>query len=120
MGLDQPLSVALIGTGNRSQTVYQPLLEAVKPWVNLVAVCDPVRESADAFAEATGVPAFYSLKDLVKARPMEAAFVITPVPSHHSIAVYLLWHVSTCVETSMCTLLAQAQEMVDARDNDAT
>ena len=115
MTLDQPLSVALVGTGNRSQQVYRPLFEALKPWMKLVAVCDPVRESTNAFAEAAGVPAFYDLKELVKARPMEAALVVTPVPSHHSIAVYLLSHgIPVNVETSMCTLLVQAQEMVDA------
>ena len=119
MTLDQPLSVALVGTGNRSRQVYRPLFEALKPWMKLVAVCDPVRESTDAFAEAAGVPAFYDLKELVRARPMEAALVVTPVPSHHSIAVYLLSHgIPVNVETSMCSLLVQAQEMVDAaRDN---
>ena len=120
MILDEPLSVALVGTGNRSRQVYRPLFKALKPWMKLVAVCDPVRESTDAFAEAMGVPAFYDLKELVKARPMEAALVVTPVPSHHSIAVYLLSHgIPVNVETSMCSLLVQAQEMVAAaRDND--
>ncbi len=120
MTLDKPLSVALVGTGNRSQKVYRPLFEALEPWMKLVAVCDPVRESTDAFAEAMGVPAFYNLKDLVAARPMEAALVVTPVPSHHSIAVYLLSHgIPVNVETSMCSLLVQAREMVAAaRDND--
>jgi hypothetical protein len=115
----EPLAVALIGTGNRSQTVYQPLFEHLKPWVKLVAVCDPVRESADAFAKATGVPAFYDLRELVKARPMEAAFVVTPIPSHHSIVCYLLSHgIHVNVETSMCSLLVQAKEMVQtARDH---
>ena len=119
MTLDEPLSVALVGTGNRSRQVYRPLFEALKPWMKLVAVCDPVRESTDTFAEAAGVPAFYDLKDLVKARPMEAALVVTPVPSHHSIAVYLLSHgIPVNVETSMCSLLVQAREMVrTARDN---
>ncbi len=119
MNLIEPLAVALIGTGNRSQTVYRPLFEALKPWVKIVAVCDPVRESADEFAASLNVPAFYDLKDLVKARPMEAAFVVTPIPSHHAIACYLLSHgIHTNVETSMCSLLVQAQEMVKtARDN---
>ena len=119
MTLAEPLSVALVGTGNRSRLVYRPLFEALKPWMKLVAVCDPVRESTDAFAEAAGVPAFYDLEELVRARPMEAALVVTPVPSHHSIAVYLLSHgIPVNVETSMCSLLAQAREMVDAaRDN---
>ncbi|UCH24718.1 MAG: Gfo/Idh/MocA family oxidoreductase [Trueperaceae bacterium] len=109
----EPLTVALIGTGNRSKKIYRAVFEAIKPWVKIVAVCDPVRESTDAFAESIGVPAFYDLKELVEARPMEAAFVVTPVPSHHSIACYLLSHgVHVNVETSMCSLLAQAQDMV--------
>ncbi len=81
MSLKDPVKIALIGTGHRSKTVYKPLLEALKPWVEVVAVCDPVRESADSFAEEIGVPAFYDLKELVKARPMEAAFVVTPIPA---------------------------------------
>ena len=115
MTLAQPLSVALIGTGNRSKTTYRPIFDYLKPWVNIVAVCDPVRESADEFAESIGVPAFYSLHDLIAARPMEAAFVVSPIPSHHSICCTLLSHgVHVNVETSMCSLLAQGQEMVAA------
>ncbi len=115
MALADPLRVALIGTGNRSKTTYRPLFEFLKPWVEIVAVCDPVRESADAFAESIGVPAFYDLKALIAARPMEAAFVVSPIPSHHSICCTLLAHdIHVNVETSMCTLLLQAQEMVQA------
>ena len=115
MALAQPLSVALIGTGNRSKSTYRPIFDYLKPWVNIVAVCDPVRESADEFAESIGVPAFYSLHELIAARPMEAAFVVSPIPSHHSICCTLLSHgVHVNVETSMCSLLAQGQEMVAA------
>ena len=113
--LSDPLSVALIGTGNRSKTTYRPIFDYLKPWVNIVAVCDPVRESADEFAESLGVPAFYDLNALIAARPMEAAFVVSPIPSHHSICCTLLSHgVHVNVETSMCSLLLQAQEMVQA------
>lgn len=121
MGLSEPLSVALIGTGNRSRTTYRPLFEYLKPWVKIVAVCDPVKASADEFAESIGAPAFYDLNDLIASRPMEAAFVVSPIPSHHSICCALLnagIHVN--VETSMCSLLLQAREMVQAaRDGGA-
>ena len=121
MALTDPLRVALIGTGNRSKTTYRPLFDYLKPWVEIVAVCDPVRESADEFAESIGAPAFYDLKALIAARPMEAAFVVSPIPSHHSICCTLLAHdIHVNVETSMCTLLLQAQEMVAAaRDSRA-
>jgi hypothetical protein len=118
--LNQSVEIALVGTGNRSQTIYKPLFGAMEPWVRLVAVCDPVRENADDFARSMGVPAFYSLEDLVKARPMEAALVVAPIPVHHAISCYLSEHgIHNHIETSMASTLAQAQEMVDtARRND--
>ena len=114
MGLNPPLELALIGTGNRSQTTYAPLFDYLRPWVRLVAVCDPVKENADRYADAMDVPAFYSLADLVAARPMEAALVVAPVDIHHAISCYLMQHGIHChVETSMSSLLIQAREMVD-------
>ena len=119
MSLNPPLKIALIGTGNRSQTVYAPIFAALRPWIRLVAVCDPVRENADAYAERLDVEAFYSVRELVKARPMEAALIVAPIETHYPLSCYLMAHGIHChVETSMCNLLAQAQEMVDtARKN---
>jgi len=78
-----------------------------------------VREHADAFAESMGVPAFYSIRDLVRSRPMEAALVVSPIESHHPISCYLSQHgIHNLVETSMSRMLVLAQEMVDtAREN---
>jgi predicted dehydrogenase len=80
----RPVDVALIGTGFRSKTVYRPLFPALASHgIRLTAVCDPVRDSADAYAASMGVPAFYSLRDLVSARPMEAAIICTPPELFH-------------------------------------
>ena len=54
----EPVRTALIGAGQRSQTVYAPMLDALAPWVKIVAVCDPVVGHADALAQELGVPAF--------------------------------------------------------------
>jgi predicted dehydrogenase len=118
-GFADPLTVALIGAGDRAQNVYRPVVESLQPWVRFVAVCDPVREHADAMAQSLGAPAFYSIFDLVKARPMEAALVVTPVPSHHSISCYLSENgIHNQVETSIASTLLQAQQMVQvARRN---
>ena len=71
MKLQQPIDIALIGTGFRSRTVYRLLFPVLRArGVRLVAVCDPVRESADSFADSVGATAFYSIRDLVRARPM--------------------------------------------------
>jgi predicted dehydrogenase len=113
MNLQYPVDIALIGTGHRSQTIYQPLFESLKPWVRLVAVCDPVREHADAYAECMGVRAFYSLQDLVRSQSIEAALVVAPIDVHHAMSCYLSRHgIHNLVETSMCSLLAQGKEMV--------
>jgi predicted dehydrogenase len=111
--LETPFNIALIGTGFRSQTVYRSLFAPLrKRGVQLVAVCDPVRDHADAYAESLGVPAFYSLKDLVRARPMEAAIVCAPVDLHHAISCYLSTNgIHSLVETSMASCLTQAQDM---------
>ncbi len=116
----EPVSVALIGTGQRSRTIYAPLFESLSPWIRLAAVCDPVRDHADALAAQLGVPAFYDIFELVKAQPMEAALIVTPVPSHHSISVYLSSQgVHNLTETPWCSMVAQARQMIEvAREND--
>ncbi|MBV7335369.1 Gfo/Idh/MocA family oxidoreductase [Chloroflexi bacterium TSY] len=113
MQLNPPLNIALIGTGNRARTQYAPLFESLKPWVRLVAVCDPVKENADAMADRLDVEAFYSVRELAKARPMEAALIVAPIETHYPLSCYLMSHSVHChVETSMCNLLRQGQEMV--------
>lgn len=109
-----PLRVALIGAGQRARTIYRPLFGSLAPWLKLTAVCDPVREHADSLAETLGVPSFYDIHDLVRDRPMEAALVVTPVESHHAISCHLSGHgLHNLVETSWCSLVAQARDMID-------
>lgn len=114
MQLQQPIDIALIGTGFRSRTVYRLLFPALRArGVRLVAVCDPVRESADSFAASCNVPAFYSIRDLVRARPMAAAIVCTPVELFHSISCYLSQYgIHHLVEAGFCASLAQARSMI--------
>lgn len=118
MSLNSPVDVALIGTGNRAQTIYRPLFDALKPFVRLTAVCDPVAEHAQAFGESMNVPAFASLQDLIEARPMEAAMVVTPIDSHFAISCYLSAHgIHNMVETTMSSLLLQARQMVSTAED---
>lgn len=108
----EPVRVALIGAGARAQTIYRPLFRALTPWVSVVAVCDPVREHCDPMAAALAVPAFYDIHALVKARPMEAALVVTPIESHHAISVYLSSNgIHNLTETSWASMVCQAQQM---------
>ena len=118
MSLSNPIDIALIGTGNRAQTIYQPLFEALKPWVRLVAVCDPVKENAHAYADKVDAQAFYSVQDLVNAEIAEAALVVAPIDVHHATSCYLSQHgIHNLVETSMANLLIQARDMVETAHN---
>ncbi len=114
-----PLKLALIGAGTRSQTIYLPLWESLKPWCVPVAVCDPVPENGQKLAATLGVPYYADIRQLVKDRPMEAALVVTPVPSHHSISVFLSSHgIPNHTETTWASMVCQAKEMIKvARDN---
>ncbi len=110
---DEPLRIALIGAGSRAQTIYLPLWEALKPWCVPVAVCDPVAENCHKLAATLGVPAYSDIRQLVKDRPMEAAVVVTPVPSHHSISVLLSSNgIPNHTETTWASMVCQAKEMI--------
>lgn len=121
-GLDKPVDVAMIGAGNRSTTTYQGMFQSLRPWLNLVAVCDPVQENADRYADAIDAQAFYSVSDLIQADLVEAALVVAPIDVHHAISVTLsragIHHL---VETSMASTLWQARDMARvARENGVT
>ena len=109
----EPLKLALIGAGSRSQTIYLPLWESLKPFCVPVAVCDPVRENGDKLAAALGVPAYTDIRRLVQDHPMQAAVVVTPVPSHHSISVLLSSNgIPNLTETTWASMVCQVREMI--------
>lgn len=109
----EPVRLALIGAGHRSHTIYKPLFEDLKPWIDLVAVCDPVKEHADDLASALGVKAYYDVRDLVKDGLVEAAVAVVPIPLHHAYSVYLSQHkIHNMIETTWCSTLSQARDMV--------
>ena len=43
----EKLKVAIIGTGNRTRKVYTPLFNSLKDEMEIVAVCDPNKESCE-------------------------------------------------------------------------
>ncbi|MNH88462.1 putative oxidoreductase YcjS [compost metagenome] len=110
----KPIKLALIGAGQRSRTIYRPLFQSLAPWVEVVAVCDPVKANADSLAQSLNVKAYYDIHELVRDQIAEAALIITPVESHHSISVYLSAHgIHNMAETSWCSTLVQARDMIE-------
>lgn len=110
---EAPLKVALIGAGARSGKQYCPLFKFIKPWVEVVAVCDPVKEHCDLVAEMLEVKGYYNIYELVADNPMEAAIIVIPIPSHHSISVFLSSNgIHNLCETTWCSMVMQARDMI--------
>jgi predicted dehydrogenase len=83
----------------------------------LVAVCDPIRASADAVATRFGVPAHYDIDDFLARRDIDAVSVLTPSGLHPQ-------HVIACakagkhviVEKPMALRQQDADDMIRACD----
>ena len=65
---NEPLKIAIVGAGQRMRNMYRPLFASLKPWIEVVAVCDPVKEHTDPLADQLGVPAYYNIHQLIKDR----------------------------------------------------
>ena len=55
------IKVAIIGTGNRTRKVYTPLFKSLNNEIEIVAVCDPNRESCAVYANLLGLKPYYSI-----------------------------------------------------------
>jgi len=62
-----PLKIGIVGMGGIGKQHGQ--CYKADPLADLVAVCDIVKEKADAAAELLGVKAYYSLRDMLSAHP---------------------------------------------------
>ena len=110
----EPLSLAIIGSGNRTNKVYYPLFKSLEKKIKIEAICDPNKESCDKLAARLNVKAFYSVKDLINAEIIEIALVICPIDLHYAFSIFLSENkIHHLIETSMCSTLDQANKMVD-------
>lgn len=62
----EPLRVAIIGTGRRSDYLYGPIIQALPTEVTLVSVWGRTAESAQKLGESLGVPWYIDLDKLVR------------------------------------------------------
>ena len=75
-GMEKIFKAGVVGMGGIGNTHADCIKN--DPYAELVAVCDLNHERADASAERLGVPAFYSLKDMLAAHPeIEVVHVTT-------------------------------------------
>jgi predicted dehydrogenase len=69
--LKKPLRVAVVGTGERVETYYAPILRALRPELSWVGVWGRRRERVDELARREGVPGFTDLDEMLRAAPAD-------------------------------------------------
>lgn len=107
----------LLGCGRISKRHSDLLGSNAIDGATLSAVCDPVRERADALAAKFGVPAYYDIEEFLAQQNIDAVAVLTPSGMHPA-------HVIACakagkhvvVEKPMALRLDDADAMIRACD----
>jgi predicted dehydrogenase len=118
--MNNPLKAGLVGCGSLSQRGVLPHLSLpdARERVQLAAVVDTVAERAEQTAEKFGIPAhFTSLEEMLAKTDLDLVLIITPIPYHFPNAMTAIEagkHVY--VQKAMTTTLAEADELLSARD----
>lgn len=111
------IKFGLLGCGRIAKRHSDLLGGGHIPGAELVAVCDEVRERADAIAAKFRVPAFYDINDFLAQKNIQAVSVLTPSgmhPAHVIAAAKAGKHV--IVEKPMALRLEDADAMISACD----
>lgn len=111
------IKFGLLGCGRISKRHSDLLGGGHIAGAKLVAVCDEVRERADAVAARFGVPAFYNIDEFLGHKDLDAVSVLTPSglhPAHAIAAAKAGKHV--IVEKPMALRLQDADTMIRACD----
>lgn len=75
------MKIAIIGCGAIATVRHAPAV-AAHPKAELYAVCDPVKENADALAAVYGVKAVYGLAEVLRDEAVDAVIICTPERFH--------------------------------------
>ena len=112
--MDRKLRLGVVGTGGIWTACHAPAWKT-HPEVEIVAVCDVVKEKADRWATDTGAKAFYDHKQMIAEAKLDFVDICTPNLYHSKIAVAALeagLHVFTEKPDAINPI--EAQKMADA------
>lgn len=111
------LKVGLVGCGSVSQRGILPHLaqEDARGRVELVAVCDVVRERASEIMRRFGAKEYYTdLGEMLKRADIELVLIATPIPFHFENAMAaLLMNKHVYVQKTIATTVAEANAIVE-------
>lgn len=116
MAAAKKVKLAIVGVGNMGSN-HCKTVESISN-IELVAVCDTDRERAAEIAAKHEVQAFYSHKDLLKAKVADAVVVATPHYDHTTIGIDVLKAgLHLLVEKPISVHKADCQKLIRAHKN---
>ncbi len=116
MAAAKKAKLAIVGVGNMGSN-HCATVGSISN-LELVAVCDTDRERADEIAAKHDVQAFYSHKDLLKAKVADAVMVATPHYDHTTIGIDVLKAgLHLLVEKPISVHKADCQKLIRAHKN---
>ena len=109
----QPLRVAIIGTGRRSDYLYGPIVQALPADVELVAVWGRRAEAAQALSASLGVPGYSDLDKLMRETAPQIGIVSVNYHANGEVGIMAVeagLHV--LLETPIAHKLSEADTMI--------
>jgi predicted dehydrogenase len=98
VGTEGKLNVGVIGAGGIARNVHLPSLGDMEE-INLVAICDIIRERAAAMADQYGIPRVYTLyREMFEQEVLDAVFVLVEPAS----LFHVVWQ---CLDAGLDTFM---------------
>jgi len=115
MTTKQPLRIAIIGTGKRSDYLYGPIIEALPDEVELVAVWGRSQESARRLGDNLNKPYYTDINRLVRETDPQIGIVSVNYAANGEVGLMAVESgLNVLVETPISHDLRQADEMIKA------
>ncbi len=109
----QPIRVAIIGTGARSNYLYGPILKALSGDVNLVSVWGRSLESAKKLGEGLGVPWFTDIEKLINQTAPQIGIVCVAYHANGAVGLMAVEHgLHVLLETPIAHKLSEADKII--------
>ena len=112
------VSVGVIGLGEVAQIIHLPILESLSERYEIKALCDLSPRLLRVMGERYGVDRLYTkTTELIQQEKLDAVFVLNSDEFHtDSVLAAVESGVHVLVEKPMCLTLAEADEIIRARD----
>lgn len=108
------MNIAIIGCGAIAKTRHAPGV-AAHPKAALYAVCDPVRENADALAAAYQTKAAYDIAEVLGDPQVDAVIICTPERFHRdNVVAALEAHKDVLCEKPLAMTVQEGRAILDA------